>query len=193
METLSRSLTSGGKPPEVLGALFCFASLFLNILLSCAGTHGVSPSRASQIIENVRFYPQQEYQCGPASLAGVLNYWGVDVSPQRIATEIYSKAARGTLDIDMVLYAETTSLRVRHYKGSLEDARAHIDSGHPLIVLVDHGFWIYQRNHFMVVVGYDNNAIIVNSGKYRLKTLPLKGFLKSWGKTRFWTLLITPR
>lgn len=167
--------------------------LILAFLFSCARTREVTPSEVSQVIEKVPFYPQQEYQCGPASLAGVLNYWGVDISPEEIATEIYSKSAKGTLDVDMILYAERKSLKPHHYKGSLEDIRSNIDSGYPLIVLVDYGFWVYQQNHFMVVVGYNENEIIANSGKDRLKSIPLKNFLKSWEKTEFWTLLVTPK
>ena len=172
--------------PYILPLLFA-------ILFSCLGASKVTPSKPSQVIENVPFYPQQKYQCGPASLAGVLNYWGVDISPEEIATEIYSKSARGTLDADMILYAERKNLRVRSYKGNFEIIRVNIDLGNPLVVLVDSGFWIYHESHFMVVVGYNEDGIIANSGKHRLKIIPLKAFLKSWERTKFWTLLVTPK
>jgi len=162
-------------------------------LFSCASTFEFTPTNNSQLIEEVPFYPQQEYQCGPASLAGVLNYWGVHISPGEIATEIYSKSAKGTLTLDMIVYSERQNLKAQQYGGSLQDLRTNIDSGYPLIVLVDHGFWIYQQNHFMVVVGYNERGIIANSGKDRLKFIPLKDFLRSWGKTKFWTLLVTPQ
>jgi ABC-type bacteriocin/lantibiotic exporter with double-glycine peptidase domain len=162
-------------------------------LFSCASTREFTPTKNSQLIEDVPFFPQQEYHCGPASLAGVLNYWSVHISPEEIATEIYSKSAKGTLTVDMILYSERKNLKAQQYGGSLQDLRTNIDSGYPLIVLVDHGFWIYQQNHFMVVVGYNEKGIIANSGKDRLKFIPLKDFLRSWGKTKFWTLLVTPQ
>ncbi len=157
------------------------------------GTSKVTPSKPSQLIKNVPFYPQQKYQCGPASLAGVLNYWGVDISPEEIAEDIYSRSAGGTLDADMILYAERKNLRVRSYRGDLENIRVNIDSGNPLIVLVDYGFWIYQESHFMVVVGYNEDGIIANSGKHRSTFISRKAFLKSWERTKFWTLLVTPK
>ena len=43
-------------------------------------------------VEGVSFYPQTEYQCGPASLAAVLNYWGKSVSPEEIAEAIFQTA-----------------------------------------------------------------------------------------------------
>jgi ABC-type bacteriocin/lantibiotic exporter with double-glycine peptidase domain len=145
------------------------------------------------MIPNVPFYPQEEFQCGPASLAGVLNYWGINVSPEEIASEIYSESARGTLNIDMGLYAEKRGLKARRYRGSLEDIKSKIDSGYPLIVLVDEGFLVYQKNHFMVVIGYGGEGILANSGREQHKFIPVKDFLRSWERTKFWTLLITPK
>jgi len=145
------------------------------------------------MIQNVPFHPQEEFQCGPASLAGVLNHWNINVSPEEIASEIYSKSAKGTLNIDMVLYVEKTGLKARQYRGSFEDVKTKIDSGYPLIVLVDEGFLIYQKNHFMVVIGYGAEGILANSGREQRKFIPVKEFLRSWERTKFWTLWITPR
>ncbi len=79
-----------------------------------------------------------------------------------------------------------------HYQGSLEDLKKKIECGYPLIVLVDLGILVYQQNHFMIVVGYDEHGIITQSGKDRLKSIALKRFVKTWEKTKFWTLFITP-
>lgn len=176
----------------VRGRLYIF-TFVLPLLFSCAGVPDVRESRAPHIIENVPFYLQEAYQCGPASLAGVLNYWQVGVSPEDIASEIYSESAKGTLDVDMVLYAERKGLKVRQYKGSIEDIKRNIDLGYPVIVLVDYGFWVYQQNHFMVVVGYNENGILANSGKEQLRFISFKDFLKSWRKTEFWTMLMQPK
>ena len=170
-----------------------FFSLILLFLSFCAGIPHVEKSKVGQIIENVPFYPLEIYHCGPASLAGVLNYWGVTVLPEEIAAEIYSRSARGTLNLDMILYAERRGLKTTHYEGSLEDVKKKIDAGYPLIVMVDYGFWIYQQYHFMVVLGYYENGVVVNSGKDQHKFIPRSDFLKSWKRTRYWSLLITSK
>jgi len=144
------------------------------------------------LIDNVPFYPQEEYQCGPASLASVLNYWGVHVTPDGIAKEIYSKSARGTLTIDMIIFAQKKGLNAIHYKGSVEDLKKNIDSGYPVIVFVDYGISLYQVNHFMVVIGYSGNDVIVNSGKDKEKFISEEDFTKAWERTKYWTLLIKP-
>jgi ABC-type bacteriocin/lantibiotic exporter with double-glycine peptidase domain len=178
------------------GAFFrCPSLLFLNLFLvfSCAGSLPLQTSKTARIIPDVPFYPQQKYQCGPASLAGVLNYWGVKDSPEEIARHIFSPTAGGTLDLDMVLYAQRKGLKAIPYGGSWEDVRKNIDSRVPLILLVDEGFWVYQKAHFLVVVGYDEKGLIVNSGKEQHTPIPLDRFLKIWEKTKFWTLRVTPQ
>lgn len=167
--------------------------LVLLLICSCAVYPDSMKSGTSKLIRDVPFYPQEAYECGPASLAGVLSYWHVGVSPNDIAAEIYSPSARGTLDTDMVFYAERKGLAVAQYRGCLEDLRRNVDLDHPLIVLVDDGFWIYQQNHFMVVVGWNAKGIIANSGKERLKSISYKDFLRAWKKTDFWTMRITPQ
>jgi predicted double-glycine peptidase len=164
--------------------------MFLPLVLLCSCST-VQENSQSHVIEDVPFYAQTSYQCGPASLAGVLNYWGIKVTPDEIAEEIYSTSARGTLDIDMVLYARKRVLLVTQYEGTIEDLRKNIDSRHPLIVLVDYGFSFMQKNHFIVVIGYNDHGVIVNSGKKKGKFVLEEDFLKSWERTKFWTLLIT--
>ena len=167
--------------------------LLFYILFSCIKTFSVSESKSVHVIDNVPFYPQEVYQCGPSSLSGVLNYYGVDVSPEDIAQQIYSASARGTLNIDMILYAEKKGLTANLYKSSFQDIKSKVNLSYPLIVMVDYGFWIFQRNHFMVVVGYNEDGIIVNSGREQLKFIPLEDFLRSWKRTEFWSLLLTPK
>jgi len=167
-----------------------FLSLLL-LLSSCAGLPRNQELLSTRIVENVPFFPQEEFQCGPASLAGVLNYWGLNISPAEIAADIYSPGAQGTLGVDMVIYAQKKGLQASQYRGRWEDLKRNIDFNHPLIVLVDDGFWVYQRNHFMVVVGYNERGLITNSGKEQHRFISFARFFKSWERANFWTLRIT--
>jgi predicted double-glycine peptidase len=170
-----------------------FVLSFLSFLLiSCISTIEVKEGGNARLIENIPFFPQEDYQCGPASLAGVLNYWGISVTPDDIAKEIFSESARGTLNIDMILYAQSKGLNALQYKGNLEDLKKNIESDYPVIVLVDYGFSIYQVNHFMVVIGYNNRGLIVNSGKDKEKIISEEDFLHIWKRTNYWMLLMKP-
>jgi ABC-type bacteriocin/lantibiotic exporter with double-glycine peptidase domain len=166
--------------------------LFFFLFAACAASPDRKLTETVHTIKNVPFYPQEVFQCGPSSLSGVLNFYQVAVSPDDIAREIYSKSARGTLGMDMVLFAEKHHLKARQYKGSFQDIRTQVQERKPLIVMVDYGFWVFQQNHFMVVIGYDDHGVIVNSGREQFKFIPLDEFLQSWKKTEFWTLVVTP-
>ncbi len=160
-------------------------------IMLCACASAPPAERHGEVVlGNIPFHPQEDYKCGPASLAGVLNYQGLGISPEEIAHDLFSRSARGTLTIDMVLYPQRKGFSALSYSGSLRDLKEKVDSGYPLIVMVDNGFSIVQVNHFMVVVGYNQNGVIVNSGKEEHEFIENDIFLRTWKKTDFWTLLV---
>lgn len=168
---------------------FCLLLVIFFMLFSCS--HGsVQLNSNPVLIDNVPFYPQDDYQCGPASLAGVMNYWGLNITPDEIAKAIYSESARGTLTIDMLIYTNKKGLYAVQYSGSWDDLKTKISNRYPLIVLVDYGFSVYQANHFMVVVGYNDDGVVVNSGRTEHMFIDKEKFLKAWERTNYWTLLI---
>jgi ABC-type bacteriocin/lantibiotic exporter with double-glycine peptidase domain len=161
------------------------------LLLSASPAMAGAPlGELSHVIDNVPFYPQEAYQCGPASLAAVLNFRGVDITPEDIAAEIFSREAKGTLGIDMVLYAQRKGLGAAQYAGGPDDLKRNIAEGNPVIILVDYGFWVYEKAHFMVVRGYNEDGFFVDSGKEHLKFISHDELTGIWEKAKFWTLLI---
>ena len=158
-----------------------------------------SPSpRHGTIVSDAPFFEQTTHQCGPAALASVINYWSArtaslgTVSPEEIAATVYSPSARGTLGIDLVAHARRLGFAARSYSGSIEDIRNHIENGVPLILLVDVGPSVYQINHFMVVVGYADEGIIVHSGRRQAVYMNAKRLERIWQRTGYWTLVIEP-
>ncbi|MDA8214347.1 MAG: C39 family peptidase [Nitrospiraceae bacterium] len=178
--------TSNNYP---LPVAFCLLTVIFFILCSCS-TVSVQFNSEPILINKVPFYPQEDYQCGPASLAGVLNYRGVSVTPDDVAKDIYSESARGTLNIDMLLYVNKKGLYALQYAGNWDDIKKKINNKYPLIVLVDYGFSVYQADHFMVIVGYNDDGVVVNSGKTEHMFIDKEKFLKAWKRTNYWTLLI---
>lgn len=170
---------------------------FISVILFAMHLWSCSPAEIRQerdnpvvMIDNVTFFSQEDYQCGPSSLAGVLNYWGIAVTPEEIAHDIFSEKARGTLTADMVIYAQKKGLSATQYKSGLPDLKRNLSSGYPVIILVDYGMFFYQANHFMVVVGYNDMGVFANSGIHKNRFIPENSLLKSWEKTGYWTLLI---
>ena len=190
---------TGKTPIRAVHLLFCLAPAFVLysfiIFQGCAAgpdnvTPEVSPSIGSGKVSKVPFYPQVSFQCGPASLAGVLNFFGEGVTPEEIADAIFRRDIRGTVTLDMVLYARKRGFFAEWYNGSVDDIRRSVDGRAPLIVMVDLGFASVSKNHFMVVVGYTPEGVIANSGKIREKLIPWKAFLARWNRTKRWALRI---
>jgi ABC-type bacteriocin/lantibiotic exporter with double-glycine peptidase domain len=183
-------------------------ALFLTILLSlvslrCAREGLISLEKGDpedreigHYISAVPFFPQSNYQCGPAAaaLASVLNYYGCQVTPGEIAEAIYKKRLKGTLSIDLTLFARRRGFNARTFKGSISDLKGHISKDRPLIVFQDLGYPLLPIRHFSVVIGYDDaeGILVLHSGKRRNKVVSYERFLRSWAEMDYWTLLVLP-
>jgi len=166
-------------------------------LTGCAVSHdgtssAFSAPAGSGKVENVPFYSQLTYQCGPASLAGVLNFYGYAVTPDQIASAIFRDNIHGTVTLDMVLYAREKGFSSKWYSGSANDIQCAVDGDAPLIVMIDLGFANLSKYHYLVVIGYSREGVIVNSGKEREKLMRWDRFLPRWQRTKCWTLRVEP-
>lgn len=170
--------------------LFIAVCLCLVVSACSSAVHHSARSSSVFVINDIPFFPQEKYQCGPSALAAVLNYYGISVTPEEIAADIFSRSARGTLDFDMVVYAERKGMNVSQYSGDISDLKGAVAENLPVIVLVDNGFSVYRNYHYMVVTGFDDYGIMVNSGRERGKYIREKEFLSTWKKTDFWTLVL---
>lgn len=146
-------------------------------------------------IKGVPFFPQEENYCGPASMAGVLGYWGDNISQEEAARDIFIPALKGTVTVDMVNYPRKRGFHASAYKGSLENLKEEVDKGHPLILYIHMGIPLVPRRHYMVAVGYDETkkAVIAYSGREKDILIPYEELLKSWRRTGYWALLIIPK
>jgi hypothetical protein len=181
----------------LLGHLLALLPLCMLLLFNgCATTEKRSQERLTAI--EVPFFPQEAFQCGPAALATVIDYWygkagtAKVLTPEAIAAEIYSPSARGVLGIDLELYARKSGFQTEQAAGTIDRLKSSIDRGVPPLLLVDYGFSLYQRNHFMVVKGYSASALLVNSGRQENELVANEDLLKAWKKTGYWMLLVKP-
>lgn len=169
------------------------------LLFGCAGPPG-APVQGSLVetkahrLASVPFFPDDTDQCGPATLAGVMTYWGIQTDPVALKKKIYLPRLRGALSIDLLLVAQDHGLQAESYQGSLANVKAELDAGHPLVALLNLGYEFFPLGHYVVITGYDDaqQGLYVHSGLERDAFLSYERFLQSWEKTGRWTLLITP-
>jgi ABC-type bacteriocin/lantibiotic exporter with double-glycine peptidase domain len=194
-------MNDSGHPEREFPAIVFTMGTALFILYVCflggcsTGAKELEIARPSQavLLKDVPFFPQLDYQCGPASLAGVLNYYGDTVTPGEIAEAIYRQKIRGTVSLDMVLYARQRGFASKWYEGSAADVIGAVDSGSPLVVMIDLGFSLARAYHYMVITGYSSQGVIANTGTTPQKLISWERFMSQWEKTHNWTLLITPK
>ena len=172
--------------------------LFVCLILSLVSCSFATHAGDGVLIPDVPFFSQEAYQCGPTALAIVLNYWykkaGTTyyVTPDQIAAEIYSPSAKGVLGVDLELYGRRKGFRARQYSSSLADLRYNVDHGIPVIAFVDYGFLTYEAGHFMVVKGYSQTGIIVDSGRKENHTVSVREMEKVWKRNGYWALVLEP-
>lgn len=176
------------------------AAIPLFILFGCAPhaetvKQGIYNNPVSgSYIKNVSFFPQTRYYCGPASVASIMNFYGLSVTEEEIAREIYITKLNGTLPMDILRYARTKGFDGSYYKGSMDDMKKHIARGKPVIMFVDLGYFAYPLRHYIVTTGYNDEMgyLIAHSGKDKDKVFSYKEIQTAWEKTGFGTILIVP-
>ncbi len=161
---------------------------------------GANPGSGA-LIEDVPFFAQDELMCGPAALASVIGYlgeqggWSPDERLDVITLEVYNERLDGTLPIDLLIYAKRKGFAAEYYEGGLKDLKEKLSGGTPLILFLNLGIDAYPIGHYIVAVGYNDRLkkVLAHSGLKPRKVYSYKGLLRTWSKTGFSTLLITPQ
>jgi len=150
------------------------------------------PVERSQELRDTPFFPQDAYQCGPASLAMVLNAQGVEVSPQQLQPLVYLPERKGSLQAEMLAVAARYGRLAVRIPPSMDSLLLELSSGNPVIVLQNFGFGSLPVWHYAVVIGYDleKDEIYLRSGKDRRRAYGLKVFLKSWSRSQHWAIVV---
>jgi hypothetical protein len=175
------------------------AGLALLVLAACATPQTdrvlASPgSRAGRAeIAGVPFHPQGRDQCGPASLAMVLEWGGVAVDPEALRSEIFTEARSGSLQSDIVAAGRRHG-RLIYPVRTLDEILTEIGAGHPVLVLQNLGLGWYARWHYAVAIGYDLDArsIVLHTGRSARRAIRLELFERTWARGGHWAVAVLP-
>ena len=83
---------------------------FLLLLTGCAATPQTDrlvdsiPESLVKPVEltQVPFFPQEQYQCGPAALATLLSFQGQNVDLNELTRQIYIPERKGSLQLELI-------------------------------------------------------------------------------------------
>ena len=142
-------------------------------------------------LDGVPFYPQEAYQCGPATLAMALTWSGLPVTPDELKYQVYTPSRKGSLQIAMVS-ATRRNGKIAYEINSSETIFPEIAAGHPVIILQNLGLSWLPVWHYAIVIGYDvpEQEVILRSGTTRRKVMPYHFFEKTWAGSGHWGLLV---
>ena len=179
---------------------FLFAGAFLS---GCASLAPQTQSLRQQPPAGLRphveltavpFYPQEDYYCGPAALAMVLNAAGIETTPDALLDQVYLPGRKGSLQVEMLAAARRQGLVAYELQPELADLLREVAAGTPAVVLENYGLSWYPLWHYSVVIGYDleREEIIRRSGLRERRTLPLAAFEYLWKKEGRWAMVVLP-
>ena len=140
------------------------------------------------------FFPQEEYQCGPAALATALSAIGLPTRPEALVDRVFLPGRQGSLQIEMLAGARGRGAVATRIPGTLEAVMRETHEGNPVVVLQNLGLSWAPSWHYAVVIGYDLDAghFVLRSGPMERQELPFSTFEHTWDRGGHWAFVITP-
>ncbi len=140
------------------------------------------------------FFPQRQYQCGPASLATLLTSQGVAASPDSLLALVYIPDKQGSLQAEMLVAPARFGLLGVRLPPDLDSLLSEVSAGRPVLVLQDLGRGIVPLWHYAVAIGYslEKDEIYLRSGVERRRVYRLSVFLESWRRSDYWAMVVVP-
>ncbi len=140
------------------------------------------------------FFPQEDYQCGPAALATALSAVGLPTRPEALTGKVFLPGREGSLQIEMLAGARRSGAVATVIPGTLEAVMRETAAGNPVVVLQNLGLSWAPSWHYAVVIGYDLDAgvFLLRSGPIERQELPLSTFEHTWDRAQRWAFVALP-
>jgi tetratricopeptide (TPR) repeat protein len=150
-----------------------------------------APTRAQ--ITGVPLIQQEDFFCGPTSIAMVMQWAGAEVTQEEVAALAFSPGAGGTYLADMI----GSSRRLGQLAVEIDNfdqLLTEVTAGHPVIVFQNLGFSVVPVWHYGVVTGYDfaRDEVYLNSGQQDQMVMPFAVFERTWRRGDYWGLVVLP-
>jgi tetratricopeptide (TPR) repeat protein len=143
-------------------------------------------------LKEVPFFPQTEYQCGPAALATVLAASGERVTPEELVSQVYIPERKGSLQVEMLAAARRHGRVSYQLAPRFDDLLRELAAGNPVIVLQNLG--VSDGWHYAVAVGYnyDDAEMILRSGDQERETMHFWTHEFVWMRSGYWAMVALP-
>ena len=161
-----------------------------------AGLQRERPSDVPAVAElgRVPFFPQDEFQCGPAALAMVAQFAGLALTPDELKPQVFLPDRQGSLQIEMLVTARRQGLVALTLEPQLHALLRQVAAGQPVVVLLNLSLPWVPLWHYAVVVGYDlpGQTIVLHSGRQERMAMSLPTFERTWARSQHWAMVALP-
>lgn len=169
---------------------------FIVLLLNgCSSQPQLADTLPSEVeLTDTPFFPQIEHQCGPAALATMLSYRGLNITPAELIPQIFLPERKGSLQIELTAAARRYGMLAYPLADNLSDLLLEVAAGNPVLILQNLAFDWRPQWHYAVVVGYNlaQNEVILRSGRQRRWISKMSAFSNTWQRSANWALVILP-
>jgi hypothetical protein len=178
------------------GFFSLFAALLLGGCISLPQTEALRDSPPTGLpprveLERVPFFAQDDFLCGPATLAMVLTAAGKEASVESLTPQVYLPGRQGSLQAEMMGATRRAGLVAYPVTPTMEALMRELAAGRPAIVLLNLSFRLAPVWHYAVVVGYDQDdrKFIVRSGRKPRDEWSYAFLEFLWKDSGYWALL----
>lgn len=167
-KTIVKSITR--RPVFFIRTLYCCLFVLLTGCASAPQTQQLLQTSSGlpshRELTDTPFFPQEQYQCGPAALATVLKHSGVETDASALIDEVYLPSRQGSLQIEILASSRRHNRLPFRIPPEMSALLEEIAAGNPVLVLQNLGLSWAPQWHYAVVVGFDlaHQEIILRSG-----------------------------
>lgn len=170
----------------------------LTLLLACCvapQTRALRPALLDSSpthLAGVPFFPQEDFQCGPASLAMMLSWSGRPTTPDELVPLVYVPDRQGSFTVEMSAAARQSGRILYPLAPELVAVLDALQSGSPVLVLQNNGLAVLPLWHFAVVVGADpaRQKLWLHSGRTERMETTYSAFERTWARGGYWAATV---
>ncbi|MGE0031580.1 MAG: PA2778 family cysteine peptidase [Steroidobacteraceae bacterium] len=175
------------------------AAALLAGLAGCAASpplaEGLSPQAPRSIeLSATPFFPQEEYQCGPAALATLLRASGVEIEPQALTPQVFIPGRLGSLQAELIGATRRHGRLPYQLATTADELIAELAEGRPVLVLQNLRTSRWPKWHYAVLIGYDaaSNVALLRSGTDERLAMRWQRFAGTWHRGGRWAITTLP-
>lgn len=169
------------------------------VLAGCAASPTLAERLPAGVPRSVEltatpFFPQEDYQCGPAALATVLSASGAPTTPVELTPQVYLPGRQGSLQAELLGAARRHGRLPYVMPSQADELIAEMNEGRPVLILQNLRVTRWPQWHYAVLVGYDadRNVAILRSGARERVEMRWQRFARTWHLGGRWAITTLP-